>query len=112
MKNRSDISRRVHVYLDAIQGRYEAICRTAGFEPEDRYNTEMDLCYVLMHHPEADLAALAYAPSDVFGHDIFGIKKHIIRACPVGQEKTLGTLGDCFLPRFVSRSMAKRRGVK
>lgn len=111
MKNGSQIRRRVHVYLDAIQERYAAHCLAEGFEPEDRFNTEMDLCYVLLHHPDADLAALAYAPSDVFCHDIFGIKKHIIRACPVGQEKTLGTLGDHFVPRFVSRSMAKRRGA-
>lgn len=40
---------------------------------------------------ELDLQKLLDAPDGDFGHDVFGIRRHI--------NRQTGELGDCFLPR-------------
>lgn len=43
-----------------------------------------------------DLEALLAADDGNFGHDVFGIRRHI--------NRSTGELGDCFVPRFSARN--------
>ena len=58
----------------------------------------MDVTAVHANGNPLDLAGLLAAEPFDFAHDIGGIRRHI--------DRTTGTLGDCFLPRYTARTEA------
>ena len=59
---------------------------------------DMDLTACHANGNPLDLQRLLAADDGNFGHDVFGIRRHI--------NQTTGQLGDCFVPRFSKPSLA------
>jgi hypothetical protein len=91
-------------YIREIHRRYVAMCKKNGIGHDDRTSTSMDLFYLNKQLKNdgrcIDLALLASADDFTFAHDIFGIKRNIVRS---GSEDELGKLENCFLPRTVRK---------
>jgi len=64
-------------------------------QPLDRFSLRMDLAAVHLHTP-INFMGLLSAPDFDFGHDVFGIMRHI--------DRETGQLMDFFLPRCASNS--------
>lgn len=59
---------------------------------------EMDLTACHCNGCPLDLERLLEATDSNFGHDVFGIRKHL--------DRTTGELTNCFVPRFAEREVA------
>lgn len=57
----------------------------------DKLTACMDIAACHLNGCELDLNKLLAAPDADFGHDVFGIRRHI--------DRRTGQLTDCFLPR-------------
>ncbi len=73
-----------------IADRAIAIAAAAGVY-YDKLSVCMDIAGCHLNGCELDLNKLLAAPDGDFGHDVFGIRRHIDRAT--------AKLGGCFLPR-------------
>lgn len=79
-----------------IIARAVALYAAAG-DPVEPIHVRMNLSCVHATTP-LRLADMADAPDFDFGHDIFGIERHL--------DKDTGRLGGCFLPRFARPASA------
>lgn len=57
-------------------------------------DAEMDLTACHANGMPLDLQKLLTADNGNFGHDVFGIRRHL--------DRTTGQLKDCFVPRFAA----------
>jgi hypothetical protein len=57
-------------------------------------DADMDLTAVHVNGCKLRLQELLNADEGNFGHDVFGIRRHI--------DRKTGKLGDCFLPRYAA----------
>lgn len=64
----------------------------------DKLTASMDIAACHLNGCELDLNKLLAAPDADFGHDVFGIRRHI--------NRRTGQLGDCFLPRCAMPQLA------
>lgn len=79
-----------HEIINRIANRAVAMAADAGAQ-YDKLSATMDITACHCNGCELDLAKLEAAPDSDFGHDVFGIRRHI--------NRRTGKLGDCFLPR-------------
>lgn len=76
--------------IDKIVDRAMEMCREHDIDYE-RKDCVMDITATHCNGYPLDLNALYLAPNADFGHDIFGIRRHI--------DRRTGKLQDCFDPR-------------
>jgi len=58
----------------------------------ERRDIMMDILAVHLNDHRLDLEGLLYADDGNFGHDVFGIVRHL--------DRETGKLQDCFVPRY------------
>ncbi len=76
--------------MSRIAARSSAMARDYGVEYD--YTTALMDIEAAHEHCPIRLLALLNADDGNFGHDVFGIRRHL--------DRTTRTLGDCFSPRF------------
>lgn len=82
--------------IAVIARRANRLARDAGVDyPVLDANMDISACHA--NGQKLDLEALAAADDGNFGHDVFGIRRHLDRRDGV---PTAGQLLDCFVPRF------------
>ena len=87
-------SKREFEAIDAIAQRAVALAVKLGVQ----YSIQEAMMDITATHANGNplrLFDLAAADEFNFGHDVFGIRRHI--------DRTTGKLGDCFVPRFSER---------
>ena len=77
--------------IEKIAKRAVALAASMEFDLE-REQIEMDVTACHANGNPLDLEKLLAANDGDFGHDVFGIRKHI--------DRTTGQLRDCFVPRL------------
>ena len=78
------------ILISKIAARAVTMAKDAGVSYQ-HIDAMMDLEHAHKQFP-IDLAALLAADAGNFGHDVFGIRRHM--------DRSTGKLGGCFLPRF------------
>lgn len=94
-----EISKYEMTLLLKIAERAEALYAEQGVRAPDRLTLLMDLEHAHAHIP-LDLGAMLQGEDTDFAHDIGGIVRHM--------DRRTGKLGDCFIPRFALRSIARK----
>lgn len=82
-----------HDLIDGIAHRAKALAKRCGVEYSWR-DAMMDVQAVHCNDWKLDLAALSATDDGNFGHDVFGIRRHL--------NRETGKLEDCFVPRFAA----------
>ena len=82
------------ILMSKIAARAVSLAREHGISYE-HIDAMMDLEHAHAEHP-MDLPALLAADVGNFGHDVFGIRRHM--------DRSTGKLGGCFLPRYTARA--------
>jgi hypothetical protein len=85
------VTKHDHEKLDGIARRASALAKQNGVEYSER-DALMDLTAVHANGCPLRLDELAAADEGNFGHDVFGIRRHI--------DRSTGKLRDFFSPRF------------
>lgn len=78
--------------MDLIHAIARRAFKELGGYPDDRCTLNMDLTACHCNGCPLDLQRLLEAPLSDFGHDIYGIRRHI--------NRETGQIEGCFLPRF------------
>lgn len=77
--------------IDAAADRAVALAKKAGVKYR-KLDAAMDLTAAHLNGSKLDLLKLVAADDFNFGHDVFGIRRHL--------DRSTGKLGGCFVPRF------------
>lgn len=77
--------------IATIAGRASALAKRMGVDYSVQ-EASMDITAVHCNDLKLDLAGLEAANEGDFGHDVFGIRRHI--------NRDTGKLEDCFVPRY------------
>jgi hypothetical protein len=77
--------------INRIANRAVAMANNLGIE-YDKMTATMDVMACHCNGCPLDLAKLETVDDGTFGHDVFGIRRHI--------DRSSGKLTDCFLPRL------------
>lgn len=83
---------RAIIYKIAVRG--VNLAKEAGYT-RDLLTMEMDIIACHLNGNPLDLEGLLDAENGDFGHDVFGIQRHI--------DRRTGELQDCFVPRMSQR---------
>ena len=79
--------------IDEIADRAFELAQSMGYTYSPM-TLGMDVTACHANGTPLNLAALLAADDGDFGHDVFGINRHI--------DRTTGILGDCFVPRYAA----------
>ena len=93
-----DCSREDFDVISDIADRALNLAKEHGLWKPKKMEFVMDLVACHMNGCPLDLFRLLVSDEGNFGHDIFGIRKHI--------NRENGKLEGCFLPRFAARQVA------
>lgn len=82
------------VRITLIAHRASALAKRMGVKYSVQ-DASMDITAVHCNDLKLDLAGLGGADEGNFGHDVFGIRRHI--------NRDTGKLKDCFVPRYAEK---------
>jgi len=85
------VSRSEHEIIDRIAIRAYLMAKEASIE-YSHHDALMDVTATHLNGCKLKLRELATAPNFDFGHDVFGIRRHL--------NRETGQLQDCFVPRY------------
>ncbi len=96
-----NITREDHLLVVMIVDRFEKLIDESGGGQRltTRRELLMDLTACHVNGCALDLAGLLAASPMDFAHDVIGIWRHI--------DRSTGTLGDCFVPRYAAANAVK-----